>query len=73
MAGPDEIAPDLLKHLPADFEVELLKILNHSWLEGWCPQSWRDVVIIPFLKKDRPTVGRQLPAHCPHINDLQAT
>ena len=49
-AGPDEIAPDLLKHLPADVEVELLKILNHSWLEGWCPQSWRDAVIIPFLK-----------------------
>ena len=52
-AGPDEIAPDLLKHLPADVEVELLKILNHSWLEGWCPQSWRDAVIIPFLKKDK--------------------
>ena len=51
--GPDEIAPDLLKHLSADVGVELLKILNHSWLEGWCPQSWRDVVIILFLKKDK--------------------
>ena len=52
-AGPDEIAPDLLKHLPADVEVELLKTLNHSWLEGWCPQfSWH-AVIIQFLKKDK--------------------
>ena len=51
--GPDEIAPDLLKHLPAEVEVELLKILNHSWLEGWCPQFWRDAVIIPFLKRDK--------------------
>ena len=52
-AGPEENAPDLLKHLPADVEVELLKILNQSWLEGWCPQSWRNEVIIPFLKKDK--------------------
>ena len=50
-AGPAEIAPDLFKHLPADVEVELLKILTHSWLEGF--QSWRDVVIIPFFKKDK--------------------
>ena len=52
-AGPDEIAPDLLKHLPADVEVELHKILNHSWFKGWCPQSWPDAVIIPFFKKDK--------------------
>ena len=50
---PDEVALDLLKHLPADVEVELLKILNHSWLKGWCPQPWQDAVIIPFLKKDK--------------------
>ena len=54
-AGSDEIAPDLLKPLPADVEVKLLEILNHSWLEGWCPQSWWDAVIIPFLKKDKNT------------------
>ena len=52
-AGPDEIAPDLLKHLPTDVEVELLNILNHVWLKGWCSQSWQDEVIIPFFKKDK--------------------
>ena len=36
-ASPDEIAPDLFKHLPDDVEVELLKILNQSWLEGFVP------------------------------------
>ena len=50
---PDEVALDPLKHLPADVEVELLNILNHSRLEGWCPQPWRAAVIIPFLKKDK--------------------
>ena len=51
--GPDEIVPDLLKHFPTDVEVELLEFLNHSWFEGWCPQFWRDAVIIQFLKKDK--------------------
>ena len=26
--------------------------VNHIWLKGWCPQSLRDAVIVPFLKKD---------------------
>ena len=51
--GEEKTTPDLLKHLPADFEVVSLKILNHSWLDGWRPQSRRDAVIIPFLKKDK--------------------
>ena len=49
--GPDERAPNFLKHLLADLEVELLRNLCHSRLECWCSQSWRDAVINPFLKK----------------------
>ena len=52
-AGPDELYPEMLKHLPGCAEEELLKILNYSWMKAWCPQSWRSVVIVPFLKRGK--------------------
>ena len=47
------MAPDLLKHLPLNTQKELLFILNASWTTGWCPQAWRTVTIVPFLKKEK--------------------
>jgi hypothetical protein len=32
----------------------MLDTFNKSWREGVCPQSWRDAVIVPILKPDKP-------------------
>jgi ribonuclease HI len=52
--GGDEIAPPLLQNLGPVGKGVLLKLLNRSWSEGECPQSWRDAVIIPLLKSGKP-------------------
>jgi ribonuclease HI len=52
--GGDEIAPPLLQQLGPVGKVTLLRLLNRSWLEGECPQNWRDAVIIPLLKSGKP-------------------
>ena len=51
--GPDDVAPDLLKHLPLSTQKELLFILNASWTTGWCPQAWPTATIVPFVKKEK--------------------
>ena len=51
--GPDGMAPDILKHLPLNTQIELLFILNARWTTGWCPQAWRTATIVPFLKKEK--------------------
>ena len=51
--GPDNVALDLLKHLPLNMQKELLFILNTSRTTGWCPQAWRTATIVPFLKKEK--------------------
>ena len=50
MAGPDGIAPDLLKHLSSKGPSVLLNILDSIWLSSWCSQSWRLAYVVPFLK-----------------------
>ena len=52
-AGPDGVAPEMLKNLPACAEEILLGIFNTSWMTSWCPQSWRSVLIVPILKKGK--------------------
>ena len=51
--GPDDVAPDILKHLPLNTQKELLFVLNASWTTGWCPHAWRTATIVPFLKKEK--------------------
>ena len=46
--GPDGVAPDLLKYLPLNTQIEHLFVLNASWTTGWCPQAWRTATIVPF-------------------------
>ena len=51
--GPDGVAPDLLKHLPLNTQIELLLILSARWTTGWCPQAWRTAMIFQFSKKEK--------------------
>jgi hypothetical protein len=52
--GEDEVSPRLLQALGENGKGAMLRILNRSWTDGECPQSWRDAVIIPLLKSGKP-------------------
>ena len=52
-AGPDDIPPSFLKALGPLAKSELLAIMNQSLLEGWCPQEWRNAIIVPLLKRGK--------------------
>jgi hypothetical protein len=52
--GPDGLAPQFLKNLGEVSRSFLLDTFNKSWREGVSPQSWRDAVIVPILKPDKP-------------------
>ena len=58
-AGPDDIAPDLLKHLSIKGSSVLSTILNSSWLSSWCPKSWCSAYVVPFhqIGKNTADVG----------------
>ena len=53
-AGPDEIHPLFLKNLKDGALNFVLGIFNDSWVKGYCPQSWRNAVIVPILKPGKP-------------------
>ena len=52
--GPDEIPPAFLKELGPTALNELLAIVNQSFREGSCPQVWRNSIIVPLLKAEKP-------------------
>ena len=52
--GPDGIPPRFLQELGPAARSFMLRCFNQSWSLGCCPQSWRNAVIIPILKKDKP-------------------
>ena len=52
--GADGIAPRFLKALGPVARQFLLNCFNTSWTTGYCPQSWRNGVIIPLLKSGKP-------------------
>jgi hypothetical protein len=52
--GPDEIPPAFLKELGPLALNELLAIINQSFREGICPQIWRNAIIVPLLKSEKP-------------------
>ena len=57
--GPDNIHYDIIKALPHESKVELLKLFNQSWSTGKTPDSWSEATIIPILK---PTKNSEDPA-----------
>ena len=48
--GPDELPPTFFKALGPKALQTLLEIFNRSMEEGFCPQIWRNAIIIPLLK-----------------------
>ena len=51
--GKDGILSDMLKHLGSQARGKLLLIFNQSWQSGKLPDSWREAVIVPVLKKQK--------------------
>jgi len=52
--GPDDLPPQFFKALKANALLALLHIFNESWESSFCPQLWRNAVIIPLLKAGKP-------------------
>ena len=48
--GPDDLPPSFFKALGPLALEKLLQIFNRSFESGYCPQSWRNAIIIPLLK-----------------------
>ena len=53
-AGPDEICPQFLRNLKEGALNYVLGIFNESWVKGYCPQGWRNAVIVPIPKPGKP-------------------
>jgi hypothetical protein len=52
--GPDGLAPHFLKNLGEVSRSFMLDTFNKSWRERVCPQTWKDVVIVPIFKPGKP-------------------
>eukprot|EP00745_Piridium_sociabile_P037673 TRINITY_DN6865_c0_g1_i3.p1 TRINITY_DN6865_c0_g1~~TRINITY_DN6865_c0_g1_i3.p1 ORF type:complete len:1255 (-),score=165.91 TRINITY_DN6865_c0_g1_i3:139-3903(-) len=52
--GADKITYPLLKHLPSLFLNKVLKFFNKCWTEGKVPQAWKDAIVIPIPKANKP-------------------
>ena len=52
--GPDEIPPKFLKALGPVALTELLDIYNMSFSTAAVPQTWKNAIILPLLKADKP-------------------
>ena len=53
-AGPDDIPPSFIKNFGPLALEKLLEIFNISLTNGACPQVWRNAIIIPLLKANKP-------------------
>ena len=52
--GRDRIAPRFFNALGPVALSFLLAIVNDSWFSGTCPPSWKEAIMIPVLKKEKP-------------------
>ena len=48
--GPDSVHYKLLKNLPDESLIILLKILNKHWDSGTFPESWKEALLLPIPK-----------------------
>lgn len=52
-AGGDNIHYSMLRNLPEVSLSFLLALFNRIWSEGIFPQTWREAIVLPFLKKGK--------------------
>jgi ribonuclease HI len=48
--GDDDIAYEMLKHLPNNALQTILQIFNNIWLSGKLPSGWKHSIVLPFNK-----------------------
>ena len=51
--GPDKLPYMFFRKLTPFGLEHFLKVINQLWVEGHFPDSWRESIIIPILKKDK--------------------
>ena len=51
--GPDDITPEMLKHLGPVAGSALLHLINQSWNSGVVPQEWRSATVVPIPKASK--------------------
>ena len=51
--GADTIHYEMLKQLPDTAKLELLKVMNESWIRGEVPTEWKLATIIPIKKPNK--------------------
>ena len=52
--GNDAIGYQMLRHLSESAYASVLTLLNKIWMDNVFPESWGEVVVFSFLKKDKP-------------------
>ena len=52
--GPDGIHYQMLRHLSPAAQLFLLTLFNRVWMTGDFPPQWREALIFPFLKQNKP-------------------
>ena len=52
--GGDRITYPLLKKLPNPYLKMLLALFNKCWREGTVPQAWKDAIVVPVPKANKP-------------------
>lgn len=51
--GKDEISYDMLRHLPVETKIILLKVYNKEWAKGTLPaKSWKEGIVVPIPKTE---------------------
>ena len=51
--GEDTILYEMIKNLPKDAKIFLLKIINRIWETGILPKSWKIAIVIPVKKPNK--------------------
>jgi len=56
-AGKDLVHNKFLKNLPEEYKDWLLRIINRSYSECTIPYQWKEALIIPVLKPNKPSAS----------------